>query len=217
MNEIKEIIFVDKPAGITSFGVIAVLRRKLGVRRIGHAGTLDPFATGLLIVGIGPGTKKLKEFEALHKTYVMDILLGKRTDTGDPEGKVLEEKEVGEIKISAVEKILGEMEGKLKLPIPQYSAVKHKGVRLYKYARRGIKIEQKFRETEIFRLELIDILRDGGKAILRVEMDCEKGTYARAVGEEIGRRLGLPAMLEDLRRTKIGSIGVEKAKSLEEI
>lgn len=212
-----EIIFVDKPTGITSFGVIAVLRRKLGIKRIGHAGTLDPFATGLLIVGIGAGTKKLGEFETLHKTYIMDILLGKRTDTGDPEGKILEEKEIGETKISAVKKILEEMEGKLELPIPLYSAVKHKGVRLYKYARRGIKIEQKFRETEIFRLELLDILKDEGKTVLRVEMDCEKGTYARSVGEEIGRRLGVPAMLENLRRTKIGDIGVERAKKLDQI
>jgi len=211
----KEIIFIDKPKGITSFGVIAVLRRKLGIKRIGHAGTLDPFATGLLIVGIGAGTKKLKEFEALPKTYVMDVLLGKQTDTGDPEGKIIDEKEVGEIGAATVEKILSGMEGDIELPIPQYSAVKYKGLPLYKYARRGIKIEQKFRKTKIFRLELKDISRDGGKTVLRVEMDCEKGTYARAVGEELGRRLGVPAMLEELRRTKIGDINVSEAKRLE--
>lgn len=217
MSEIKEIIFIDKPRGITSFGVVAALRRKLGIKRIGHAGTLDPFATGLLIVGIGTGTKKLKEFEMLPKTYVMDVLLGKRTDTGDPEGKIIEEKEIKDVEAGAVKKILKEMEGELELAIPQYSAVKHKGVRLYKYARRGIKIEQKFRKTKIFRLELKDILREDGKTILRVEMDCEKGTYARAAGEELGRRLGVPAMLEELRRTKIGDINVSDAKRLEEI
>ncbi|HUX35595.1 MAG TPA: tRNA pseudouridine(55) synthase TruB [Candidatus Paceibacterota bacterium] len=217
MAETKEIIFIDKPRGITSFGVIAILRRKLGIKRIGHAGTLDPFATGLLIVGIGAGTKKLKEFEALPKTYVMDVFLGKRTDTGDPEGKIIEEKKVGDVESSNVEKILAGMEGELELPIPQYSAVKHKGIRLYKYARRGIKIEQKFRKTEIFKLKLFGVSRSGNNPVLRVEMDCEKGTYARAVGEELGRRLGIPAMLAELRRTKIGDISVDNAKKPEEI
>ncbi|MEK7547241.1 MAG: tRNA pseudouridine(55) synthase TruB [Patescibacteria group bacterium] len=217
MQENKEIIFIDKPRGITSFGVIKVLRRKLGVRRIGHAGTLDPFATGLLIVGIGAGTKKMKEFEALPKTYVMDVLLGKKTDTGDPEGKVIEEKETGEIKAADVEKILAGIEGELELPIPRYSAVKHKGLPLYKYARRGIPVEQKMRKTKIFRLELIEVIKKESKTTLRVEMEAEKGTYARAVGEEIGRRLGVPAMLVELRRTRIGDIKIEEAKKLDEI
>ncbi len=223
MEKTEEIIFIDKPKGITSFDVIAALRRKLGIKRIGHAGTLDPFATGLLIVGIGAGTKKLKEFEILPKTYVMDVLLGKQTDTGDPEGKIIKEEKITfsnsrELENKEkVKKVLKEMEGELELPIPQYSAVKHKGIPLYKYARRGIKIEQKFRKTKIFRLELLGIINDGVETVLRVEMDCEKGTYARAVGEELGRRLGLPAMLVELRRTKIGDIGVGRAKRLDEI
>jgi len=159
MIKTEEIIFIDKPKGITSFDVIAALRRKLGIKRIGHAGTLDPFATGLLIIGIGAGTKRMKEFEGLPKTYVTDVLLGKQTDTGDPEGKVVDEKEVGDIGPAAVKKILEEMEGELELPIPQYSAVKHKGLPLYKYARRGIKIEQKFRTTKIIGLELLEIVK----------------------------------------------------------
>lgn len=224
----KEILFIDKPKGITSFDVIAALRRRIGIKRIGHAGTLDPFATGLLIVGVGAGTKKLKEFEALPKTYVMDILLGRSTDSGDPEGKIIKEKKVifsnsselekdkktGRINSKQVKKILSETEGNLELPIPQYSAVKHKGKPLYKYARQGIKIEQKFRTTKIFSLELLDIIKSNGKIILRVKMKCEKGTYARAVGEEIGRRLGVPAMLVELRRTKIGDVDVNQAKRL---
>ncbi len=217
MEKTEEIIFIDKPRGITSFDVITVLRRKLGIKRIGHAGTLDPFATGLLIVGIGAGTKKLKEFETLPKTYVMDVLLGKQTDTGDPEGKVIDEKKVGDIGPVAVEKILKEMEGELELPIPQYSAVKHKGLPLYKYARRGIKIKQKFRTTKIFQLKLLEIVKNGSETVLRVEMDCERGTYARAVGEELGKRLNLPAMLVELRRTRIGDIDIEQARRLNEI
>ncbi len=250
----REIVLVDKPAGITSFDVVRILRRRLalpnfihppkflseilegegqnsggrGVKRVGHAGTLDPFATGLLIVGIGAGTKKLKEFELLPKTYVMEVLLGRRTDTGDPEGKTIEEMEVGfahsrewangknikKISLEQIKKILAEMEGKLELPIPQYSAVKHKGVPLYKYARRGIKLQPKMRTTEIFYLKLLGMRREGDGIVLKIEMKCEKGTYARAVGEEIGRRLGVPAMLIALRRTKIGDIRVEQAEQL---
>lgn len=225
MAKTEDIIFIDKPAGITSFDVVSALRRKLGVKRIGHAGTLDPFATGLLILGVGAGTKKLKEFEALPKTYVMGVLVGRSTDTGDPEGKIIEEKEAREVKSTDIEKILSGMEGKLELPIPKYSAVKHKGKPLYKYARKGIEVEEKLRTTEIFYLKLMgERATDGstrltacGKTIFEIEMKCEKGTYARAVGEEIGRRLGFPAMLVELRRTKIGDIDVNKARKLEEI
>ena len=244
---VNQILFIDKPKGITSFDAIRILRKKFGIRKMGHAGTLDPFATGLLIVGIGEGTKRLNEYMSLPKTYMMDVLLGKSTDTGDPEGTALEEKEVtfahsllrqwlrrasapvrlwrklenkriGEVKkinLEQVEKILKEMEGQIELPIPKYSAVKHKGMPLYAYARKGIAVEEKLRTTKIFYLKLLGIEPGGKDIILKIEMKCEKGTSARAVGKEIGRRFGVPAMLQDLRRTKIGDIDVSKAEKLE--
>ncbi|MBI4085438.1 MAG: tRNA pseudouridine(55) synthase TruB [Candidatus Liptonbacteria bacterium] len=216
MPEKREIILVEKPEGLSSFGVIKILRQKLGVRKMGHAGTLDPFATGLLIIGIGHGTKRMKEFEVLPKTYVMDVLLGRSTDTGDPDGKTIAEKKVSGIGKEDVEKILKEMEGDIELPIPSYSAVKHKGIPLYKYARRGIAVERKKRKTRIFGLKLMNFAIEGDKVLFRAEMKAEKGTYARAVGEEVGRRIGAPAMLTALRRTKIGDIAVEDAKQLKD-
>ena len=233
MSTSGEILLIDKPKGITSFDVIRVLRKKLGVKKIGHAGTLDPFATGLLIVGVGAWTKRMKEFETLPKTYLMDVRFGMRTDTGDPEGKILEEREVlfsnsrelenkekegaQKISLKQVEEVLAKMEGELELPIPKYSAIKHKGVPLYKYARRGIEVEEKLRTTKIFYLKLLKIIPELEYIIAQIEMKAEKGTYARAVAEEIGRRLNVPAMLQDLRRTKIGDIDVSDAKRIEEI
>jgi tRNA pseudouridine55 synthase len=217
MDRSDEILFVDKPKGITSFGVIRELRKRLGVKKIGHAGTLDPFATGLLIVGVGAGTKHMQEFEGMPKTYVMDVKFGMRTDSGDPDGKIIEEKPVGKIDKEELLRILDEMKGEITLPIPKYSAVKHKGIRLYKYARRGIEIEEKFRTTKIFYLKLLEMLPLAEHPSAKIEMKAEKGTYARAVAEEIGKRLGVPAMLQDLRRTKIGDIDIRQAKKIEEI
>lgn len=239
MERPDEILFIDKPKGITSFGVIRELRKKLGVKKIGHAGTLDPFATGLLIVGVGAGTKRMSEFEGMPKTYLMDVKFGMRTDSGDPDGKIIEENPGEKIDKETLSKILGEMEGEIILPIPKYSAIKHKGVRLYKYARKGIEVEEKLRTTKIFYLHLaanrkesenffaasepnaalsqqrLKLLEQTQYPIIRIEMKAEKGTYARAVAEEIGKRLGLPAMLQDLRRTKIGDIDVSEAKKID--
>ena len=208
------IILVDKPRGWSSFDVIRHLRKKLGVRKMGHAGTLDPMATGLLIVGIGPGTKRLAEFLNLPKTYRMAVLLGKRTDTGDLEGRVLEERAVGRVERSRVEETIAGMVGEIELPIPMYSAVKHKGRPLYSYARQGIRVEPKIRKTLIHRLALHGISREPEGAVLDVEMEAGKGTYARAVAEEIGRRLGVPATLAGLRRTRIGPYDVSAAVAL---
>ena len=213
----EDILFIDKPKGMSSFDVIRVLRKKLKIKKIGHAGTLDPQATGLLIIGVGKGTKKLKEFAQLSKTYLMEVLIGQRTETGDFEGKVTEEKEVKKVDIKKVKKILKEMEGEIELQVPLYSAVKFKGKPLYKYAREGIKITPPKRRTKIFYLKLLDWKKKGKFFVLKIEMKCQKGTYARSVAEEIGRRLNFPATLKELRRLKIGNFDVSKAKKITEI
>jgi len=210
----KEIILVDKPKGISSFDVIRQLRKKLGVRKMGHSGSLDPLATGLLLVGINEGTKKLKELIKLPKTYEAQILLGRKTTTGDLEGAVLEEKKVGELNIDKVKEILGEVKGKLVLRVPLYSAVKVRGRRLYKAARKGEKIEPPEKEMEIYDIEFRDIRKEDGFYILEVVLEVKSGTYIRSVAEEIGRRLGLPATLKDLRRTRIGNYRIEDAEKL---
>lgn len=210
----REILFIDKPKGISSFDVIRELRKRLGVRKMGHAGTLDPMASGLLIVGVGSGTKRLAEFIGLPKTYRMRVLLGRRTATGDLEGEVVEERPVGTVTRKAVAAALAGMIGEIELPIPSYSAVKYKGRPLYHYARRGISVPQKIRRTPIYRLKLDGIEKEPRGIALDVELEAGKGTYARAVAEEIGRRLGAPATLAELRRMKIGAFDVKDASRL---
>jgi len=215
------IILIDKPAGMTSFDVIRILRKKLGVKKAGHAGTLDPSATGLLIVGIGAGTKKLKDFEKLPKTYLAQILFGKKTTTGDLEGEVVEEKEVKEIDPQALEKVLKGMVGEVELPVPLYSAVKISGRPLYKYAREGIKIEPPKRISKILWAKLLGVkkITESNKnfVVVDIEIKVEKGTYIRAVAEEIGQRLGLPATIAALRRTRIGNFDLQNAKKIDEV
>ncbi len=211
------IILIDKPSGITSFDVLRVLRRKLKVKKMGHAGTLDPRATGLLIVGIGAGTKKLRGFLGLDKVYVMDVLLGIRTDTGDMDGKPVEEAEVKGFREEELLGVLKGLEGEVDLPVPLYSAVKHNGIPFYEYARKGIKIEPRVRASNIISLRLVSHAPDGPHYSLRIEMNCSKGTYARAVAEEIGSRLKVPATLKSLVRTRIGSFTLAQAKKLEEL
>jgi tRNA pseudouridine55 synthase len=213
----KEILLVDKPKGISSFDVIRILRKKLKIKKMGHAGTLDPAATGLLIIGVGKGTKKLKKFLKLPKVYIMEVLLGKRTETGDLEGKVLEETEVKEINIKKLKEVLKNLEGEIKLKVPLYSAVKVSGTPLYKLARKGVKVEPPLKKMKIYRLKLLGHWPKNKKYILKIEMKCGSGTYARSVAEEIGRKLGLPATLSNLRRTKIGQFNVKDAIKLKRI
>ena len=223
------IILIDKPTGISSFDVIRVLRKKIGVHKMGHAGTLDPMATGLLLVGVGEGTKKLKDLIGLPKTYEMGILLGRKTDTGDMEGKVIEEGGTTNVERRDIEKVLKSLEGEVELPVPVYSALKVKGVPMYKLARRGEDVEPKKRKMKIFSLKFLGVERCGGDpesskrleregesrfVCVKAEMDCGSGTYARSVAVEVGKRLGVPATLNSLRRTKVGDFNVEDAEKL---
>lgn len=214
MSKDKEIILINKPKGISSFDVIRILRKKLGIRKMGHAGTLDPLASGLLIIGVDKGTKKLKDFLKLPKVYLMDILLGKRTETGDLEGEILEKKEIKEIDIEKVIKVLNNLEGEIELPIPVYSAAKISGQPLYKLARKGIKVKPPKKKMRIYSLKLLNHSKTENGFILKIEMNCGAGTYARTIAEEIGKRLGFPATLANLKRTKIGDFDIEKAVKL---
>ena len=222
------IMLIDKPKGITSFDVIRVLRKKLALRlcsgrhgrlKIGHGGTLDPLASGLLIVGVGGGTKRLEEFLKLSKVYIAEVILGMKTDTGDMEGKVLEQETVSRQRLSRgqIEEVLQGMEGKIELLVPAYSAVKQRGVPLYKRARRGEKIELPRKKMEIKKIRLLNLFQEGKHMILTLEMEVGSGTYVRSVAEEIGMRLGVPAMVKDLRRIKIGKFDISKAQKLDDL
>ncbi len=201
---IKISILIDKPKGITSYDVIRILRKRLGVKKMGHSGTLDPMATGLMIIGLGYGTKKLKDFIKLPKTYEAEVLLGISTTTGDMEGEVLEKKSLMSLNINEVEEVIKSLKGKLLLKVPSYSAVKVKGKRLYKLARAGKIVETPEREMIVLKIALNGCIKDQDHYVVKFTLRVTSGTYIRSIAEEIGRRLHIPATLRGLRRTSIG-------------
>lgn len=211
------IILIDKPSGITSFDVIRRLRQKLQTSKIGHAGTLDPLASGLLIIGIGVGTKHLSFFLNQTKKYRAEILLGVGTDSGDTDGKVLQDVPVPPVDKKLLEETLAGMVGVLRLPIPIYSAIKRGGEPLYKKARRGEHVVPSVRDMEVSEMNLYDSYPQGEHYVVVVECLVESGTYVRSLAEELGRRLNVPATICGLRRLSIGEARVEDAKKLEEI
>jgi len=210
----NKIILIDKPKSITSFDVIRILRKQSGIKKMGHSGTLDPNATGLMIVGVGKATKELTKLIGLPKVYEAEILLGKKTDSGDITGKTLKEELVKTIDDKKLKKILKEMVGDLKLPIPIYSAKKISGRPLYKYAREGLEIEPQEKIMKIYWIELKDHFAEENHYIIRLELKVKSGTYIRSIAEEIGKKLGFPATLKELRRTKIGEFNLKDAKLL---
>lgn len=207
------ILPVDKPAGWTSFDVLAKLRGALGTRKLGHAGTLDPMATGVLAVFIGKATAAADRQPDHDKTYEATLRLGLRTDTGDVTGTVLESAPVtaGEAELRAV---LPRFTGpQMQLP-PMYSAVKIGGQPLYKAARKGQTVERTPRPITVYSIEYLGSPAPGDHT-LRVA--CSKGTYIRVLAEDIGRALGLPATLAALRRTRAGVFTLSQCHTLPEI
>lgn len=207
------ILIVDKPSGWTSFDVIAKLRGILGTRKLGHSGTLDPMATGVLPVFAG-GASKAVDMQPDHtKAYRALIRFGIATDTGDVTGTVLrsEQTAVTEEQLRAV---LPRFTGDILQTPPMYSAVKVNGSPLYKLARQGVTVERKARPVTIHRLEVTG--REGGQDFV-LEVDCSKGTYVRTLVEDLGEALGVPATLAGLRRTRAGVFGLERSHTLEEI
>lgn len=215
--QIPEILLVNKPRGISSFGVIRELRKKLGVRKMGHAGTLDPLAEGLLIIGVESGTKKLSGLIGLDKEYEVEIELGERTASGDKEGEVLEEKEVAlsDVPEERLEEVLKELEGEIELPVPIYSAVKKGGTPLYKKARRGEEMQAPRRLMRIYSLQFLGSRFSDNRVFVSVRMSVASGVYVRSVAEETGRKLGLPATVSRLVRTKVGDFLLKDALELD--
>lgn len=213
----NELNLIDKPKGISSFDVIRELRKRSGIKKMGHAGTLDPLASGLLLIGVGTATKELTALIGLPKTYETEVLLGEKRTTGDMEGEILKEEKVGAVDIGQVETLLAGMRGDIELPIPVYSAVKRGGVPLYKLAREGRSVTPPRRGMHIEDIRMTDHFPEGERYVLKLEMDVGSGTYVRAVAEEIGVRLGLPAVVRELRRVKIGNYDVRDALTLEDI
>lgn len=207
------ILNIYKEAGWTSFDVVAKLRGILKVKKIGHTGTLDPDATGVLPVCVGRATKAVEALMNHDKEYETVLLLGKKTDTGDLGGKVLAECAVPELSREKIEEVVQSfVPGYAQIP-PMYSALKINGKRLYEYAREGIEIEREPRAVSIPRIEIVDIALP--RIIMRIE--CGRGTYIRALCEDIGEKLELPACMEKLTRTRVGVFSIEEALTISEI
>ena len=206
------IVIVDKPQGWTSQDVVSKLRGVFGTRRIGHGGTLDPMATGVLPVFVGRATRGVEFFEHAEKTYEAVLRLGLTTDTEDITGTVLEENPVNVSKeqlLAVLEQFRGEIE---QIP-PMYSALKVNGQKLYDLARQGKEVERKSRKITIFRLECLSF--DGQEAKLLVH--CSKGTYIRTLCKDIGQALGCGGCMAALRRVQAGEYTIEQAVSLQEL
>ena len=206
------IVIVDKPQDWTSQDVTARLRRVFNTRRIGHGGTLDPMATGVLPVFVGRGTRGVEFFEHAEKTYEATIRLGLTTDTEDTWGNTLEEKEV-HISETEFSEILSQFRGKIMQVPPMYSALKVNGQKLCDLARKGKEVERQPREIEIFELTCLEFT--GVTARLRVR--CSKGTYIRTLCKDIGEALGCGACMAALRRVQAGEYTIEEAVPLQEL
>ena len=234
----RDFLLVDKPAGLSSFAVVARVRRILTEQmredyarrgltapkraKVGHAGTLDPFATGLLICLLGKGTRRASEFLKKDKRYLATIELGKVSTTGDPEGKISEyyaepvtpSSPLLITDLPTLEQVriaISQFQGKIRQRVPAYSAVKINGRRAYDLARKGIEVEMPEREVEIYEISVVDYKWP----YLKIDCKVSSGTYIRALGEDIGKALGVGGYLTELRRTEIGDFFVEDAVSLE--
>ena len=204
-------INIDKPRGITSFGVIEKLRDILGIKKVGHAGTLDPDATGVLVVGVGKGTRFLEFLMDLEKEYLATIKLGILTDTLDMSGKVMARKDVPELTEDKLKKVLKGFLGEIMQTPPAYSAIRVEGKRLYELAREGILVNPKPRKVKIYKLELIGLAND--EFVIRVV--CSRGTYVRSLARDIGEKLGTYGVVKEMRRTRIGHFRIENAIPLD--
>ena len=206
------IVIVDKPQGWTSQDVTARLRRVYATRRIGHGGTLDPMATGVLPVFVGRATRGVEFFEHAEKTYDTVLLLGRTTDTQDVTGATLAEKAV-HLPPADIENVLPRFRGDILQVPPMYSALKVNGKKLYELARKGQEVERQPRPITVF--ELTNLGFDGTRLSLRVR--CSKGTYIRTLCQDIGDALGCGGCMEALRRVRAGEYGIEDAVPLEQL
>jgi tRNA pseudouridine55 synthase len=208
---IDGLLIVDKPPGWTSHDVVARMRRLTGVRRIGHAGTLDPLATGVLPLGIGQGTRVLEYVSDARKTYVATVRLGITTDTYDADGAVLDTRDCAGVTAERVRTALAGFVGEIAQRPPAYSAIKQGGVPLHRLARAGRTVEAPARRVTVFAIE--DVAFDA--PLVRFAVRCSKGTYVRSLAHDLGERLGCGAHLAALRRTATGGFTIEQAIALE--
>ena len=209
------IVIINKEKGWTSQDVVSKVKRILNEKKAGHIGTLDPLATGVLPVLIGSGTKVSKYLMEHDKQYIATIKLSQKRDTGDEEGKIIEEKEVPFLEKENIEKILKSFLGKQKQAPHMYSAVKINGKKLYEYARQGQQIEIPTRDIEIYAIELINI--DNENQEITYNVSVSKGTYIRVLCEDIAEKLGTVGYMKELKRTKVDNFDIANSVKLQNL
>lgn len=210
---IDGIFNVLKPPGMTSHDVIAFLRRALNTKKVGHGGTLDPDAAGVLPVFTGTATRLLEFAVEGRKQYLVEVTLGKQTDTGDDSGAVVKEMPIPAFDEAGLQKVLQGFLGKQKQLPPMYSAIKINGQKLYQLARKGVEVEREPRDIEVYKLELLHFT----ESTLTLAVDCSKGTYIRVLGEDIATALGTCGTMSFLLRTQVGSYMLNASHTLQEI
>jgi len=206
-------VLVDKPAGPTSHDVVDVIRRKFGLKKVGHCGTLDPNATGLLIIVLGRGTKLSEKLMSDDKVYEGTIKFGESTDSYDADGELVASLPVPPLSLQQLNESAAEFVGDLMQKPPMVSAVKKGGVPLYKLARKGIEVEREPRLIHIYKFQFTDYREPLGT----FQIACTKGTYVRSLGHDLGQKLGCGAHLATLRRTVSGKFDVKEAASLDAV
>ena len=207
------ILSIDKPLGMTSFHVVNLIRKWTDFDKVGHAGTLDPKATGVLLLCLGSATKQVSKMMEWEKTYIGTIELGTSTDTDDGEGKVISRQKVADFSTELIVEALEKFCGWIHQTPPMYSAIKKDGKRLYKLARKGIHIHREPRVVHVHRIELLE----WNNPKLTIQITCSKGTYVRALARDIGNYLGTGAFLSTLKRIRVGPYKLEEACSLKKI
>ncbi|MEA3408213.1 MAG: tRNA pseudouridine(55) synthase TruB [Chloroflexota bacterium] len=207
------VLNIDKPRGLTSHDVVARIRKIAGLQRVGHAGTLDPLARGVLVVCLGKATRLIEYLVDTRKSYVATVEFGIVTDTWDAEGEIIERRKVEPLSPQRIEEALDRFRGTIEQVPPMYSALKHDGQPLYRLARKGIEVQREARSVEIHRLEV----REWSPPNLVIDIECSKGTYIRSLAHDLGETVGVGAYLSDLTRTAVGPFCLERAVSLEQL
>ena len=211
------LVIVDKPAGMTSHDVVGRCRRLFGTRKVGHAGTLDPMATGVLVIGIERATKILGLVSGTAKSYSATIRLGRITTTDDAEGEVVQDISARAISDAEIHAGIAPMRGEISQRPSAVSAIKVGGKRAYQLAREGQQVELAERRVRIDRFEVLAIRSEGDFVDVDVEVDCSSGTYIRALARDLGETLKVGGHLTALRRTRVGGYGLDHARTLEEL
>lgn len=207
------IFLIDKPQGLTSHDVVDIVRRKLKIKRVGHGGTLDPLATGLLVVLVGRATKLFSRMSALDKEYEATLKLGVATDSGDAQGRIVYTGDYQGVSFQDIERAFSKFKGEVFQVPPMISAIRFRGRRLYEWARKGKEVERKARKVNIYSLEIEKLYLP----FIDFRIFCSKGTYIRKLVQDIGEELGCGAHITRIRRLRIGPFSIKEAINIEEI